>query len=346
VTSTATSSLPEPLAWLRSLPFFQAGLQGYSDAPMRIIARRHGSPFAVTEAMLDRFLLSGGKALRNAEIDDEDHPIAGQIIGFDPEDMAKAARILVGLGYDVIDLNLACPVKKIRHEPRGGHLLDDPRQAIAIVRAVRAEIGDEVPLTVKLRRGYDDLPDATEAFHLVFEAVISEGFAAATVHGRTVKQKYVGPSKWAFLRDLVASHPSFTILGSGDIFTPESIFEMIRETGVQGVSVARGAIGNPWIFRQAKMLLAGETARPPSVTEQREVLSEQFLLSLRFKSENDTGRMMRKFGIKFSHHHPRESEVSAAFIATKNCADWWDVLRRFYDSDGEPRTESLGPRAL
>ena len=345
-------SLPIALAWLERLPFFQAGLQGYSDTAMRVMARRQGSPFAVTEAMLDRFLLSGGKALRDAELDDEDHPIAGQIIGHDPTDMATAARILVGLGYDVIDINLACPVKKVRREPRGGHLLDDPSRAISILRAVRAEISDAVPLTVKLRRGYDDSNAAADAFRRIFETIVDGGFAAATVHGRTVEQKYLGPSRWSFLRDLVAMNPGFTILGSGDIFTPESILEMIRETGVQGVSVARGAIGNPWIFRQAKMLLAGQTPRPPGIEEQREVLSEQFLLSLRSRSENETGRRMRKFGIKSSRLHPRAEAVARAFIAAKSCADWWEVLRRFYDQDdsvapsaGRARSESAASPA-
>ena len=119
-------------------PFFQAGLAGYSDAAMRLVARRHGCPYCVTEAMLDQFLINGGRGLRAAELDDNDHPIAGQLMGSHPRQIAQGARILVALGYDVIDVNLACPVKKIKKKCRGGHLLSAPEEAIAILDAVRA----------------------------------------------------------------------------------------------------------------------------------------------------------------------------------------------------------------
>ncbi|MEE3052442.1 MAG: tRNA-dihydrouridine synthase family protein, partial [Planctomycetota bacterium] len=129
--------LPEAFSWLQEAPFFQAGLQGYSDAAMRIISRRHGSPYCVTEAMPDQFLNNGGKGLKDAELDSEDHPIAGQLMGSNPANMAKAAGILLELGYDVIDLNMACPVKRLRKNIRGGHLLNRPEEAIAILREVR-----------------------------------------------------------------------------------------------------------------------------------------------------------------------------------------------------------------
>ena len=111
---TLKMELPQAFSWIEDRPFFQAGLQGYSDAAMRIIARRHGSPYCVTEAMPDRFLVDGGKGLKKAELDPEDHPIAGQLMGSDPRDMAQGAKVLLELGYDVIDLNMACPVKRLR----------------------------------------------------------------------------------------------------------------------------------------------------------------------------------------------------------------------------------------
>ena len=229
-------------------PFFQAGLAGYSDAAMRGVARGHGCPYAVTEAMLDQFLIRGGKGLRAAVLDGADHPIAGQLMGSHPEQIAQGARVLVGLGYDVIDINLACPVKKIRKKSRGGHLLQVPDEAIDILKAVRQEVGDEVPCTVKLRRGTDDSPEAEANFFKIFEATIDLGYAAATVHGRTVEQKYLGPSRWSFLQGLVEQYgntPEFGIFGSGDIWTAADIFEMIRQTGVGAVSVARGLHRQP-----------------------------------------------------------------------------------------------------
>src|SRR5512138_381473 len=107
-------------------PFCQAGLAGYSDRAMRVVARRRGCPYAVTEALLDVILLSGGQGLKKSiDINDEDHPVAGQVIGSEPDTMSRAAVILVKHGYDVIDLNFACPVKKIKNKARGGHMLFD-----------------------------------------------------------------------------------------------------------------------------------------------------------------------------------------------------------------------------
>ena len=119
-------------------PFCQAGLAGYSDRAMRIVARRRGCPYAVTEALLDVILCNGGQGLRNSiDINDEDHPVAGQIIGSEPETMARAAGIVAEAGYDVIDLNFACPVKKIKNKARGGHMLIDVVRAVGVMRAVR-----------------------------------------------------------------------------------------------------------------------------------------------------------------------------------------------------------------
>jgi nifR3 family TIM-barrel protein len=321
-------------------PFFQAGLAGYSDAAMRLIARRHGAPYAITEAMLDMFLINGGKGLAAAELDDEDHPIAGQLMGSHPHEIAEGARALVKLGYDVIDVNLACPVKKIRKKARGGHLMQEPEDAAAILDAVRQAVDPAIPCTVKLRRGTDDSPEAERRFHRIFEAVIRCGYAAATVHGRTVEQKYLGPSRWAFLADLTTRYAGcgVSLFGSGDIWCAADIFRMIRETGVEAVSVARGCIGNPWVFTQARATLAGDGAgasRPPTIAQQRAVLLEHFDLSVRLHGERSASMMMRKFGIKFSRHHPQGPDVAKAFIAVKSVAEWRAVLDAYYAGEGE-----------
>ena len=317
-------------------PFFQAGLAGYSDAAMRLVARRHGCPYCVTEAMLDQFLIDGGKGLKRAELDEADHPIGGQLMGSHPDTIAQGAKILLALGYDVIDINLACPVKKIRRKCRGGHLLSVPDEAIAILDAVRQQVGDQVPCTVKLRRGSDDSAQAQGDFHRIFQKVITLGYAAAVVHGRSVEQKYLGPSCWSFLKDLVSQYgglDNFTIGGSGDIWCAGDIFDMIRQTGVQLVSVARGCIGNPWIFRQARALMQGngEAAdRSPTLGEQRQVLQEHLALSVKIHGARRASLMMRKFGIRFSRHHGRADRVKEAFIEAKSLDDWQMVMETFY----------------
>ena len=392
-------------------PFYQAGLAGYSDAAMRLIARRHGAPYCITEAMLDHFLINGGKGLKAAELDDEDHPIAGQLMGSHPADIAAAAKVLVTLGYDVVDVNLACPVKKVRKKARGGHLLSVPDEAIAILDAVMQAVGSEVPVTCKLRRAFDDSPEAAGNFDRVFEAAIELGLAGATVHSRTVEQKYHGPGWRPFLRDLAEryalgrfrgsegprgrvqpkvvpegeaanpstlgpldpsapppSHPAFTLGGSGDVWTALDIFDMLEDTGVDWVSVARGCIGNPWVFTQARRLMAARSEQrgaaseqdprrarfsgwadppstptldpppsemqPPTIHQQRDVLLDHLELSVRLHGEHQASRMMRKFGIRFARHHPAHDAVKADFIKCGDLADWRRVIDDRYADDG------------
>jgi tRNA-dihydrouridine synthase len=423
-------------------PFFQAGLCGYSDAAMRIVARRHGCPFCVTEALLDRTVLAGGRGFAKADLGeiednvpggDEDHPLAGQIMGSDPREMAAAALKMVEqaaraekeyrrLAYVVegvhpstnaaakgqmangqrakeesrrihlrlpggvqigwfdptadlddshasslrpsvpsslpprtfatIDVNLACPVKKIDRKARGGHWLAEPAGAIAIMEAVREAVPATIPCTVKLRRAYDDTPEMAAAFDRILEAAAAMGYAWATVHGRTVEQKYVGPSRWDLLRDIVARHPRIPVLGSGDIWAAADIFRMVAYTGVAAAAVARGCIGNPWIFRQARALMAGKEPTAPTIAEQREVLEEHFRLALAVnahgksavsqlrRAEAHTGKTMRKFGIRFADHHPRAEEVRKRFIAVASLDGWRAVLEEFYSGDA---TEVTAP---
>jgi len=329
-------------------PFYQAGLAGYSDGPMRLIARRHDCPFCVTEALLDRILISGGKG-RTREDPDllaescgtgdpeenraaglDDHPIAGQIMGTNPEEMAEGAAILAEFGYDVIDVNFACPVKKVRKRNRGGHFLGVPDEAIPVLRAIRAAVPAEIPTTVKLRRAWDDTPEMAANFERIFDAAFDLGYAWATVHCRTVEQRYVGPGRWAFLTDLVRRHPDRLIFGSGDVWTVDDIFAMLDVTGVTGVSVARGAIGNPWIFRQARQLMAGLPPMPPTLAEQRQVLLDHFTLAVALHGERSASRMMRKFGIKFSQHHPDAESVKTRFVRCKTVNEWRAVIETSY----------------
>lgn len=408
-------------------PFFQAGLAGYSDAAMRIIARRHGCPYCVTEALLDQTLLGGGRGFTKADLGDladnvpggvEDCPLAGQIMGSEPGEMAAAALKMVeqgrrrakeyrelagkgmecgewgmgngervsGVGRDrnsphtlhsllpsfaAIDVNLACPVKKIARKARGGHWLGEPGGAIRILEAVREAVPAEIPVTVKMRRSFDDTPEMRENFFRIFDAVYDIGCAWVTVHGRTVQQKYVGPSRWDLLREIVRrDHPGRVkdrlVFGSGDVWEAGDVFRMIAYcssptvgrasrlpgfTGsamLAGVSIARGCIGNPWIFRQCRDLLAARAQTRPTIAEQRGVLEDHFALALavnermvrgdddarRARAERFTGKTMRKFGIQFSKHHPEAERVRRRFIAVHTLEDWHAVLDEFYPSDG------------
>ncbi len=328
-----------------ALPAMQAGLAGYSDMAMRVVARRRNCPYAVTEALLDRVIITGGRGREKRSILCEaDHPVAGQLMGSEADEMAAAAQILLESGFDVIDLNFACPVKKVMGRCRGGYLLSDPDEAINIMRAVRKVVPG--PLTMKLRRALDDSTRAAENFDRIFNEAINLEFAAMAVHGRTVEQKYTGTADWDFLRTLKIRYPNMTIFGSGDVFTAQDALRMYRYTGLDGIWIARGAIGNPWIFREFSALIAGgPPVDPPGIFEQREGLMEHFALAVEIYGEEQASRQMRKIGIKYSRLHPRGADVWRAFIAVKSQADWDGVLNCFYSTDGPGRTPQSVPDA-
>ena len=322
-------------------PVVQAALAGYSDRAMRLIARRHGAAYSLGEVLLDQFVATVGTNRRNLArlaVADDEHPVGGQLMGANPDDFPPAARRLVAEGYDVIDVNFGCPVKKVLGRCRGGFLLSQPQTALEIVEKVRAAVPPHVPVTLKMRRGLDDSPQSADNFWLIFDGAFARGVAAITVHGRTVQQKYVGPSNWDFLAMVKRHAGSRTVIGSGDLFSAEACVAMLDRTGVDGVSVARGAIGNPWIFAQTRALLMGSPALLwPTIREQREALRDHWQLAVALHGEQLAGRTMRKFAIKYARVHPDFLAVRDAFIGVKVNADWQAVLGRFYSADGPGR---------
>jgi nifR3 family TIM-barrel protein len=317
-------------------PVVQAPLSGYSDWPMRVIARRLGAAYTVCEVMLDQFIVNvtkGRKAKRFLRVTDEEHPCGAQLMGAVPEEFPPAALKLVEAGFDVIDLNFACPVKKVLGRCRGGFLLSDPETALSIVRRVRDTLPPHVPLTVKLRRGMDDSPESRDRFFEILDGAFRLGVAAATVHGRTVRQRYEGPSSREFLREVKQHAGPRTVIGSGDLFTAQDCLDMLRQTGVDGVSVARGAIGNPWIFQQARALAAGASLPPPTLHQQRDVIAEHYRLSEEIYGPGRCCRVMRKFGIKYARLHPQTQAVRDAFVAVTEPSHWRAALDRWYAED-------------
>jgi tRNA-dihydrouridine synthase B len=318
-------------------PVVQAALSGYSDWAMRVIARRLGAPYTLCEVMLDKFVSEvskGRKARRYMQVSDEEHPVGAQLMGANPEDFGPAAVRLVEAGFDVVDINFGCPVKKVLGRQRGGYLLGQVDTALEIVSHVRDAVPPRIPVTVKMRRGLDDTAESRDKFFQIFDGAFERGVAAITVHGRTVEQKYVGPSRWDFLRQVKRHAGSRVVLGSGDLFTPQACIEMLRQTGVDGVTAARGAIGNPWIFGQARALAAGSPLpSPPSVFQQRDVIAEHYRLAEELYGLELCGRQMRKFGIKYSQLHPHAQQVRDAFVAVTRSGEWKPVLAQWYAED-------------
>ncbi len=318
-------------------PVVQAALSGYSDGPMRRIARRMGCPYTIHEVVLDKLIIQPGKYQKKSlYLHEDDHPVGGQLMGSDPEQFGAAARVMSDAGFDVIDINFGCPVKKVLGRCRGGFLLSDPPTAREIIRRVRDAVPPEKPVTLKMRRGLDDSAESERNFFEIFDYAVECGLAGVCVHGRTVEQRYVGPSRWAFLTRLRKHAPDVTLLGSGDLFTAGDIVRMLNETGVNGVTVARGCIGNPWIFREARALLDGRPLPPPpSVVEQGALIREHYQLSFEEHGEKFGARLMRKFGIKYSELHPAGATVRTAFALTKNRQALEAVLDEWYNPSRE-----------
>ena len=314
------------------VPFAQAALSGYSDLAMRRVARKHGVPYALNEVVLDKLVVLPGKIRKQIlDVEEDDHPVGGQLMGSNPDGFAEAAVALAWAGYDVIDLNFGCPVKKVLGRCRGGFLLSTPSEALTIVRRVYDAVGSTHPVTVKMRRGMDDTARSRDCFFEILEGAFEIGVSAVTVHGRTVEQRYKGPSNWDFLAEVKQRAGDRTILGSGDLFNAQACVRMIRETGVDGVTIARGAIGNPWIFQECRALWRGDPLPPPPTIEQQgSAIADHWSEIVKLYGERHGARVLRKFGIKFAEHHPMNEQVRRAFVASTGSSDIGRILDTWY----------------
>jgi nifR3 family TIM-barrel protein len=254
--------LPHPIAL--------APMEEHTNLPFRLLMKRHGAGLVCTEridaadvARRDR------RAMRMLLTAPEERPVAGQISGAAPAVMAEAARVVAECGFDYVDLNFECPIRRLLNRGEGGALLADPPAVGAIVAAVVRAVS--VPVTLKIRSGPDAANEtATEVARRAQEA----GAAAVDVHARSVAQAYVGGPDWAVVRR-VKGAVSVPVLGSGGVREPADALRFLRETGADGVAVGRGCLGNPWIFSQARALWRGEPPpRPPAPRERGRALLE------------------------------------------------------------------------
>lgn len=328
----------------------QAALSGYSDLAMRRVARRFGAPYAIHEVVVDRVLVdAGGLGKIVGPVPDDDHPVGGQIMGAEPEVFAQAARYLVDAGFDVIDLNFGCPVKKVLGRRRGGFLLGEPDTALQLVDAVLDVVDGRRPVSVKMRRGIDDTAASERNFWTVIEGAFDRGIDAVTIHPRTVEQRYVGPSDWSFLAEVRKRLPDRVLLGSGDLFGPEDVVRMLEETGVDGVTLARGAIGNPFLFRQVEDRLAGRPVLAPTLGEQRTAIELHWDETVAALGPKRGPGRARTHTIKYAGLHPDGAVVRAAFAAARNERDFRAAVAVHYpperDSERAADPQALAQRA-
>lgn len=319
-------------------PVQLAALAGYSDGAMRTLCRSFGAPYAVAEMILDAPVLISKTIRNHLRLWENDHPIAGQITCSTTDNSVLASQALVEMGYEAVELNFACPVTKLVRRGRGGAFLKEPARALEYVEAVRRSIPLEVPLSLKLRTGWDETPQSEKGFYQILDGAIQLGVAAITIHGRSVKQAYRGFADWDALARVKTFVGNATcLLGSGDVMKAQDVLRMLEHTGMHGVSIARGAIGKPWIFRQVRDMMEGREPYTPDYMEQGKIIRHHFDLGMAlYNKEEFVSRHMRKFGIYYSKFHPHAKRVRLAFLAVTSAAQYNAVVDEWYGKDGQP----------
>ena len=251
----------------------QSPMAGCTDLAYRKIARKFGCQIAFCEMVKDRPVVEENpKTLEMLRTAEWDHPLGMQVVGRDPAMMAEAARRLESLGADVVDINLGWPVPKVVDQGCGAALLKEPEQVRLILDAMIAAV--DVPVTIKMRTGFGEGDD--DRFLRIAKIASDCGVGAITVHGRTRKQMYHGFSNHEAIRRVkeVATVP---VIGNGDIRSGRDAKKMIESTGCDGVMLARGALGNPWLYREVEQYLeTGTVPPPPTNAERGAVLREHF----------------------------------------------------------------------
>jgi tRNA-dihydrouridine synthase B len=266
-------------------PFVVAPMAGMTDTAFRRLVKRHGGcGLVVTEMVSSEGLVRGiDRTLEYAEYTEEERPVSIQIFGGDPAKMAAAAQIVEGMGADIVDVNMGCPVPKIAKHSAGCSLMKEPAHAASVIGAMAKAV--KIPVTVKMRAGWNDHQrNAPELARRVQDA----GAAAVTIHGRTAEQSYTGLADWDLVAR-VAEQLSVPVLGSGDCVEPEQIIERLGGGSISGVLVGRGVLRNPWILAQAADIAAGRPPRTVTMGERGRFLLEYIELLLNERVHEPSG---------------------------------------------------------
>jgi|SRR6218665_439318 len=313
-------------------PFILAPMAGVSEKPFRVIAFQMGAALCPTELVSSQGLMRiNQRTLKYLRFDPAvERPYSLQLYGGDPESMARAAVIGKSHGAQIIDINMGCPVKKITKNGAGSALLCDPERAATLVRDIRAATG--LPVTCKIRSGWD----ATQRNYLRMASVLFEaGCAALAVHPRTRAQAYTGQADWSVIADIKRHFPDQCVIGNGDVKTCADAHRMLETTGCDFVMIGRGALGNPWLFRE---LLGGPSPEPE---ERCEGVLRHFEAHLEFMGEPLSAvRTFRKH-LAWYGHGLRGAAVFRAEVNQLDSADEVrDAVRRFFAA---ARTDPQGP---
>ena len=291
-----------------------APMAGVSDLPFRLLCREQGAGLVCMEMVSAKAILYKN---RNTEelltIDPKEHPVSLQLFGSDPDIISEIAKQIEERPFDILDLNMGCPVPKVVNNGDGSALMKNPRLAGEIIEKTARAI--KKPLTVKIRKGFDDAHvNAVELAHIAQES----GAAAVAVHGRTREQYYAGHADWDIIRQ-VKEAVSIPVIGNGDIRTPEDVAAMAEQTGCDGYMIARGAEGNPWIFRQILHYFeTGEHLARPDFSEVTEMLLRHAKMQIDCKGDYTGIREIRKHAAWYTAGYSNSSKLRGRINEVEN----------------------------
>ena len=327
-----------------SVPFIQAPLSGYSDYAMRRLALDFGAPLTFSGVMLAKSA-AHPKLLKNPLFrpHDDEHPVGAQILGNDSATMVKAAGALQNAGFDIIDLNFACPAPKVVRRRRGGYLLKEPDTVLDIFCRVREAV--TCPVTMKLRTGYDSSEASHDRFYHIVDEASRQNVDALIIHARTVVQKFTGEVDWPLLSEIKRHFPKTTLIGSGDLFDPRTTVERLKTSKLDGLLIARGAIGNPWIYTALHAILKGGPAPPPpTLTEQADVMRKHFEMICRLYAPIKAIRYFRKFLIRYCRLHPKRKQAQKILLAANSKTQLLAAMEKWYGNHDNTLTNHPHPR--
>ena len=267
-----------------------APMAGVTDLPFRVLCKEKGADLIYTEMVSAKGIYYDNKNTESLlQVLDEERPVALQLFGSDPALMAEMAKKIEHRNFDILDINMGCPVPKVVNNMEGSALLTNPKLVGQIVKSVSSAI--EKPLTIKIRKGFGkDECNAVE----IAKIIEDNGGAAVAIHGRTREQYYTGEADWEAIAR-VKEAVSIPVFGNGDVTSPELAKKMLEYTGCDAVMVARGVRGNPWLFRQIKDYLAtGKYEEKPSIEEVVATIKRHARLQAQYKGEYLGVREMRK----------------------------------------------------